>query len=61
MDDSKIKKLESYARDYQIIDTPWSRQLDKEFVKEITMFRKYDFYSIKDLIRLIRNKVNHFH
>lgn len=25
------------------------------------MFRKYDFYSVRDLIRLIRNKVSHFH
>jgi serine/threonine-protein kinase/endoribonuclease IRE1 len=27
----------------------------------VNTFRKYDFHSIKDLIRLIRNKVNHFH
>jgi serine/threonine-protein kinase/endoribonuclease IRE1 len=30
-------------------------------VKEINQFRKYDFNSVRDLIRLIRNKVNHFH
>ncbi len=32
LDDFKIKKLESYAKDYQIIETPWTRHLDSTFV-----------------------------
>ncbi len=29
--------------------------------KEISGYRKYDFESVRDLIRVIRNKLNHFH
>ncbi len=32
LDDFKLKKLESYAKDYQIIDTPWTKHLDIAFV-----------------------------
>ena len=32
LDDFKIKKLESYAKDYQIIDMPWTKHLDNSFV-----------------------------
>lgn len=35
LDDYKLKKLESYARDYQIIDTPWTKHLDISFVNFI--------------------------
>jgi hypothetical protein len=28
LDDTKIKKLENYAKDYQIIDNPWTKHLD---------------------------------
>lgn len=28
LDDIKIKKLETYAKDYQIIDNPWTKNLD---------------------------------
>jgi serine/threonine-protein kinase/endoribonuclease IRE1 len=27
----------------------------------VNFYRKYDFESIRDLIRMIRNKLNHFH
>ena len=30
-------------------------------MKEINHFRKYDYHSVRDLIRLIRNKVSHYH
>ena len=32
LDDYKIRKLESYARDYEIIDNPWTKHLDISFV-----------------------------
>ena len=32
LDDYKIKKFESSSRDYQIIDTPWTKHLDLAFV-----------------------------
>ena len=32
LDDFKIRKLESSSRDYQIIDTPWTKHLDIAFV-----------------------------
>lgn len=30
-------------------------------VREISNYRKYDYESVRDLIRVIRNKLNHFH
>jgi serine/threonine-protein kinase/endoribonuclease IRE1 len=30
-------------------------------MEEIQKHRKYNFYSIRDLIRVIRNKTNHYH
>ena len=30
-------------------------------MREVSNYRKYDYESVRDLIRLIRNKLNHFH
>ena len=30
-------------------------------MKEVSSHRKYDYESVRDLIRVIRNKLNHFH
>ena len=50
IDDQKVKKLESHAKDYNVIKTPWIKEFHFLFVimpsiqvKEISNYRKYDF------------------
>ncbi|GJW46840.1 serine/threonine-protein kinase/endoribonuclease IRE1b-like protein [Tanacetum coccineum] len=38
----------------------WDEKLDKILLKDVTQYRKYKYDSIRDLLRLIRNKSNHY-
>jgi serine/threonine protein kinase len=39
----------------------WEKKLDSELIEDVGKFRKYDTSSVRDLLRLIRNKKHHFH
>lgn len=43
------------------IDTPWNKQIETSFMKNIEKYRAYNYSSVKDLLRIIRNKRNHYH
>lgn len=43
-----------------IIGTRWDRRLDPLLLEDMKKFRKYDTSSIRDLLRVIRNKRHHF-
>lgn len=44
----------------KVVGTSWDRLLDKELINNVQRFRSYDPSSIRDLLRLIRNKYHHF-
>lgn len=51
--------FEAELRD--MLTEPWSQSLDPVFVASLEKYRKYNFVSVKDLLRVIRNKKNHYH
>ena len=44
----------------KVVGTSWGRLLDPELINNVQRFRSYDPSSIRDLLRLIRNKYHHF-
>ncbi|OLY83089.1 Serine/threonine-protein kinase/endoribonuclease IRE1 [Smittium mucronatum] len=38
----------------------WDKVLDKNLLKDLGGFRKYDFYKLRDLLRVVRNKKSHY-
>lgn len=38
----------------------WNEKLDAAFITDIGRFRKYNFDCMRDLLRVIRNKLNHY-
>lgn len=44
----------------QVVGLAWDTVLDKDLVNNVQRFRTYDPSSIRDLLRLIRNKHHHF-
>ncbi|PKA48124.1 Serine/threonine-protein kinase/endoribonuclease IRE1a [Apostasia shenzhenica] len=38
----------------------WGEKLDAAFISDMGRFRKYKFDSIRDLLRVVRNKLNHY-
>lgn len=44
----------------KVVGTSWDRLLDSELINNVQRFRSYDPSSIRDLLRLIRNKFHHF-
>lgn len=39
----------------------WDRRLDQPLLEDMGKYRKYDLNSVRDLLRVIRNKRHHFH
>merc|ERR1711985_175009 len=52
-------RMESEDRD-ALNDRAWHRQIDLLLWEESKKKRNYAVYSVRDLTRLIRNKVNHY-
>ncbi|WFD33319.1 non-specific serine/threonine protein kinase [Malassezia cuniculi] len=50
--------LERDAKD--IVGADWRQRFDKAFLDDLGRFRKYDGASVRDLLRVIRNKRHHF-
>jgi serine/threonine-protein kinase/endoribonuclease IRE1 len=40
---------------------PWNKIIDSVFMANIERYRKYNYGSVKDLLRIVRNKRNHYH
>jgi serine/threonine-protein kinase/endoribonuclease IRE1 len=43
-----------------VVGTSWEAKLDSALVDNVQKFRTYDYSSVRDLLRLIRNKHHHF-
>ena len=46
--------------DLEALQCSWGEKLDESFRQNIEKYRKYNFCSVRDLLRVIRNKSNHF-
>ena len=55
---SKLLTVERSAS--KVVGTSWDRLLDDDLVNNVQRFRTYDPSSIRDLLRLLRNKHHHF-
>jgi len=58
-DSIMVLELERSAQ--QIIFGKWEKRLDITLLEDIGKYRKYDTTSVRDLLRLIRNKRHHYH
>lgn len=58
-DDSLIlRRLEQDAK--AVVGTAWNDKLPPELLADVGQYRRYNFGSVRDCIRMIRNKRNHF-
>ncbi|CAN0421064.1 unnamed protein product, partial [Hapterophycus canaliculatus] len=44
-----------------VVGRSWDVRLDPELTEDAGRYRKYDFSSVRDLLRVVRNKRHHFH
>lgn len=44
-----------------VVGRSWDARLDAELTEDAGRYRKYDFSSVRDLLRVVRNKRHHFH
>ncbi|XP_052869264.1 serine/threonine-protein kinase/endoribonuclease IRE1 [Anopheles cruzii] len=54
-----LRSLEKNAR--FVVREDWSRHLDAEVTADLRKFRGYQGYSVRDLLRALRNKKHHYH
>ncbi|XP_058119548.1 serine/threonine-protein kinase/endoribonuclease ire-1 [Anopheles ziemanni] len=54
-----LRSLEKNAR--FVVRDDWSRHLDTEITTDLRKFRGYQGYSVRDLMRALRNKKHHYH
>ena len=59
VDRSLLRSLEGCAEE-AIGANSWTSKLDAEFLANLGKYRKYNPGSLRDLLRVIRNKHNHF-
>lgn len=57
-DQTLLASLESYSR--AAVGANWGALLDSLLIANLGKYRRYDFTSLRDLLRVIRNKRNHF-
>jgi hypothetical protein len=57
-DQSLLAALESYSR--TAVGSNWGAAVDAELVANLGKYRRYDYTCLRDLLRVIRNKRNHF-
>ncbi|KAL0235011.1 hypothetical protein GEMRC1_001593 [Eukaryota sp. GEM-RC1] len=53
-----VRSLETYATN--ILGRDWIATLDQSFIDQLGRFRKYNARSVRDLLRVIRNKKHHY-
>uniref|UniRef100_A0A182SYR8 non-specific serine/threonine protein kinase n=1 Tax=Anopheles maculatus TaxID=74869 RepID=A0A182SYR8_9DIPT len=54
-----LRSLEKNAR--YVVRDDWSKYLDVEITADLRKFRGYQGYSVRDLLRALRNKKHHYH
>ena len=54
-----LKKLEHQAK-FATSNTDWRTKIDQAMLENLEKYRKYDGRSLRDLLRVIRNKSAHF-
>lgn len=54
-----VLSLEANASN--IVGVGWDRKLESALLEDMGKYRKYDTNSVRDLLRLIRNKRHHYH
>ncbi len=57
-DQSLLSALEAYA--VSAIGTNWGAAVDADLIANLGRYRRYDYTCLRDLLRVIRNKRNHF-
>lgn len=50
-----LQRLEGNT--HQVIGYDWNRRLDRVVINDLRKFRKYDGRRVRDLLRVLRNKV----
>jgi len=53
--------FETKAKSMSIVPPNWDRILESSVMRDLQNYRQYDFKSTKELIRVIRNKKNHYY
>ena len=59
MDQSLLQQLEAVSTE-AVGSTDWTAALEPEVVANLGKYRKYSGSSLRDLLRVVRNKHNHF-
>nr|GLL37124.1 serine/threonine-protein kinase/endoribonuclease IRE1a-like [Ipomoea trifida] len=57
-DSDILKALESIKT--EALGGQWDAKMDSAFINDIGRYRRYKFDSVRDLLRVIRNKLNHY-
>eukprot|EP01083_Nonionella_stella_P052889 140167_1 len=57
--DSEVR-ITMESRSSRIIGNHWGALIDPELISNVGQYRKYNFGSIRDCLRVIRNKRNHY-
>lgn len=57
-DSSAVKYIESKAS--EIVGTSWDTRLPADFLSDMSKYRKYNYSSVLDCLRVFRNKKNHY-
>lgn len=53
-----LKSLESIAP--LALGGKWNEKMDPSFLNNIGHYRRYRFHSVRDLLRVMRNKLSHY-
>lgn len=57
-DSNLLKALESSAS--VSLGAKWDENIEPIFITNIGRYRRYKFDSVRDLLRVVRNKLNHY-
>lgn len=57
-DPTLLNAFESYSS--AAVGSNWGAGLDAELVANLGKYRRYDYSCLRDLLRVVRNKRNHF-
>ena len=57
-DSDILKELESIAP--VALGGKWNEKMELAFIADIGYYRRYKFDSVRDLLRVMRNKLNHY-
>lgn len=57
-DPTLLHALESYSS--AAVGANWGASMDAELVANLGKYRRYDYRALRDLLRVVRNKRNHF-